>query len=217
MGFELFCATIIALAFGTLVCFAGYRLFLVLLPVWGFFVGFALGAQTIQALLGDALFGSVTSWVVGFVVAVIFAVLSYLFYIFAVIVIAAGLGYGLGVGIMTSFMNMGFLPWLVGIILAVVVVVVTLMFNLQKYVIIIATAGGGALLAIGTLLIGASNAQAMAEQGVSLVDLINKPVQQMFNAGFIWGILFLVMAIGGIFVQIRSTQTYYIEAYENRI
>ena len=142
------------------VCFAGYRLFLVLLPIWGFFVGFALGAQTIQALLGDAFLGTVTGWVVGFVVAVIFAVLSYLFYLFAVIIIAAGLGYGLGVGIMTTFIPMGILAWIVGVVLAVVVVVVTLRFNLQKYVIIIATSLAGALMAIGTLMLGA---QGMAE------------------------------------------------------
>ena len=209
MGLELFCATIIALAFGALVCFAGYRLFLVLLPIWGFFVGFALGAQTIQALFGEAFLGTVTSWVVGFVVAVIFAVLSYLFYIFAVIMIAAGLGYGLGTGIMTSFMSMGVIPWIVGIIAAVVLVVITLMFNLQKYVIIVATALGGALLAIGTLMLGA--------QGLAMVDLTDAPVRAMLNSGPLWAILFVVMAIGGIVVQILSTRTYYPEAYENRI
>ncbi|MFN2203491.1 MAG: hypothetical protein ACK2UO_20005 [Caldilineaceae bacterium] len=209
MGFEMLCATIIALAFGTLVCFAGYRLFLVLLPIWGFFVGFALGAQTIQAILGDAFLGTVTSWVVGFVVAVIFAVLSYLFYIFAVIMIAAGLGYGLGVGLMTTFMNMGIIPWLVGIVVAIILVVVTLMFNLQKYVIIAATALAGALLAIGTLMLGA--------QGLATVELTDAPIKAMLNAGPIWAILFLVMAIGGIVVQIASTRTYYLETYENRI
>lgn len=209
MGLEMFCATIIALAFGTLVCFAGYRLFLVLLPIWGFFVGFALGAQTIQAILGEAFLGTVTSWVVGFVVAVIFAVLSYLFYFFAVIVIAAGLGYGLGVGIMTSFMNMGVIPWLVGVIAAVVVVAITIMFNLQKYVIIAATALGGALLAIGTLMLGA--------QGMAMVDLTDSPVRSMLGAGPLWAILFLAMALAGIVVQILSTRTYVPETYESRI
>ncbi len=209
MGFEMFCATIIALAFGTLVCFAGYRLFLVLLPIWGFFVGFALGAQTIQAIFGDAFLGTVTSWVVGFVVAVIFAVLSYLFYIFAVIMIAAGLGYGLGTGIMTSFMDMGVLPWLVGIVGAVVLVAVTLMFNLQKYVIITATALGGAILAIGTLMLGA--------QGMAMVDLTDAPVRAMLGAGPLWAILFLAMGIAGIVVQIISTRSYIPETYENRI
>ncbi len=207
MGLELFCATIIALLFGTLVSFAGYRLFLVLLPVWGFFVGFAVGAQTIQALLGEALLASVTSWVVGFVVAVIFAVLSYLFYLFAVVIIAGGLGYGIGVGIMTSFMNMGFLPWLVGIIVAVVVVVITLMFNLQKYVIILATALAGALIAVGTLMIGV--------QGMATVDVGGAPLKAMMGAGPLWVILFLAMAIGGIVIQIISTRTYVMEEYQS--
>jgi len=209
MGFEMFCATIIALAFGTLVCFAGYRLFLVLLPIWGFFVGFALGAQTIQAIFGDAFLGTVTSWVVGFVVAVIFAVLSYLFYFFAVIMIAAGLGYGLGTGIMTSFMDMGVIPWIVGIVGAVVLVAVTIMFNLQKYVIIAATALGGALLAIGTLMLGA--------QGVAMVDLTDQPVRAMLSAGPLWAILFLTLAVAGIVIQIMSTRAYFPETYENRI
>ena len=98
MSFELLCATMIGLLFGAIICFGGYRFFLILLPFWGFFFGFGLGAQTVQALLGDAFFATVTSWVVGFVLAVAFAVLSYLFYIVAVALIAglAGLRTGRG-------------------------------------------------------------------------------------------------------------------------
>ena len=33
MGFELFCATLIALLIGLVICFGGYRLFLFLLPL----------------------------------------------------------------------------------------------------------------------------------------------------------------------------------------
>ena len=61
-GFEIICGTMIALLFATFVCFAGYRFFLVLLPIWGFFFGFALGVQSIQALIGDGSFATVTSW-----------------------------------------------------------------------------------------------------------------------------------------------------------
>ncbi len=138
----------------------------------------------------------------------IFAVLSYLFYMFAVVIIAGGLGYGLGVGIMTSFMDMGFLPWIVGIALAVVVVVVTLMFNLQKYVIIGATALAGALMAIGTLMLGA---QGMAD----IRTVVDAPVKAMLNAGPLWAILFLAMAIGGIIVQYLSTKAYYPDEYKS--
>ena len=38
------CAGLIGILFGLAVCFAGYRLFLVLLPIWGLFVGFTTGA-----------------------------------------------------------------------------------------------------------------------------------------------------------------------------
>ena len=73
------CAGLIGILFGLAVCFVGYRLFLVLLPIWGFVFGLVLGAQTIQALFGEAFLATVTSWVVGFIVGGIFAVLSYLF------------------------------------------------------------------------------------------------------------------------------------------
>jgi len=39
----------------------GYRFFIFLLPIWGFFFGFGLGAQAVQALFGDAFLSTVTS------------------------------------------------------------------------------------------------------------------------------------------------------------
>ena len=144
MSFELLCATMIGLLFGAIICFGGYRFFLILLPFWGFFFGFGLGAQTVQALLGDAFFATVTSWVVGFVLAVAFAVLSYLFYIVAVALIAGSLGYGLVVAIMGAIgFNFGLITWVLGIVVGVIFAWVTIRYNLAKYVIILATALGG--------------------------------------------------------------------------
>ncbi len=57
MGFELFCATLIAIILGLVVCFGGYRLFLILLPIWGFFFGFFLGAETVQVIFGIGFLG----------------------------------------------------------------------------------------------------------------------------------------------------------------
>jgi hypothetical protein len=127
--------------FGSLMCFFGYRLFLFLLPVWGFFFGLVLGAQSMQALFGTGFLSEITSWVVGFVVGLIFAVLSYLFYTVAVAVVAGSLGYLVAVGLLLAIgMDMEFLLWLIGIIVAVVFAFGTLLLNLQKWVIIIATA-----------------------------------------------------------------------------
>jgi len=45
MAFHLFCMGLIGLLFGLAVTFGRYRLFLILLPVWGFFFGLVLGAE----------------------------------------------------------------------------------------------------------------------------------------------------------------------------
>lgn len=210
IGLELLCAVVIALGFGALVAFAGYRLFLVLLPLWGFVFGFVLGTQTIQALLGDGMFSTATSWVVGFVVALIFAVLSYMFYMFAVAIIAGSLGYGLGVGLMGLFgIDMGFLAWIVGIVFAVALIFLTIRFSLAKVVIIAATAIGGAALAIGTLALGPG--------GVSLTNAFNNTVQAVLDAGFIWALLFVAMAAAGFIVQWQANKRWTAEPYPNRI
>ncbi len=74
--FNLACAGLIGTMFGVILAFFGYRLFLILLPIWGFFFGFLLGADTIHHLFNQGLFVTVTGWVVGFIVGAIFAVLA---------------------------------------------------------------------------------------------------------------------------------------------
>ena len=39
--------SLFALILGLAFCFAGYRVFLVMLPIWGFFAGFWLGAMSL--------------------------------------------------------------------------------------------------------------------------------------------------------------------------
>ncbi len=198
------CAGLIALLFGTVLTFSGYRLFLFLLPIWGFFFGLALGAQSMQALFGSGFLATVTSWVVGFIVAVIFAVLSYLFYFFAVALVAGSLGYSLAVGLLTYLgLNMNFLVWLIGIVAAVVLIAVTLFFNLQKWVIIIATSLLGAATVIGTfvLLFNPSS------------QFMENPIQSALSTSWLLALVFLAMAIFGIVVQARQNRTYTIEEY----
>lgn len=201
----------IALILGLIITFGGYRLFLALLPIWGFFFGFALGAQTLQAVFGVGFLSTVTSWVVGFFVGAIFGLLSYLFYAVGVALVAGGLGYALGAGFMNLIgLDWNWLVWLVGIIVAVAAVVVTFLFNLQKYVIIAATAIAGAGMIVGTLMFGIT--------GVTIVNfLAENPIRFALQDRPIWTIIFLILAIAGIALQIMANREWEIEAYENRI
>ena len=210
MGFSVFCGTLIALFLGLIICFGGYRLFLMLLPIWGFFFGFALGAETLQLLFGTGFLSTITGWVVGFVVGAIFAVLSYLFYAFAVAVIAGSLGYALGAGFMQLLnIEWGWLVWLVGIVVAVIAIIVTFRFNLQKYVIIVTTALGGAGIIIGTLTFGFSD--------VPMAEFFENPVQSVIGESWLWTLFLVAVAGLGIAAQLYANRAYEIEAYENRI
>ena len=210
MSFELLCISIIAILFGTILAFGGYRFFLFLLPLWGFFFGFGLGAQAVQALLGQGFFGTVTSWVVGFVLALIFALFSYLFYYFGVAIIAASLGYGLGYAIMALFgLDDGLIPFLVGVALAVLLAFLTLRYNLAKYVIIIGSALAGAAIAVGTLSSGVG--------GIELARLSENPLGTLFGDSILWLLLVLGVAIAGMIIQFQANRNWYAEPYPNRI
>jgi hypothetical protein len=194
---------LLAVLLGLAFCFAGYRFFLVMLPIWGFFAGFWIGAYGVSLLLGSGFLATTTALVVGLVVGIIGAVLSYLFYIVGVLIIAGAFGGALASGIMSA---LGFDPGLivttVTIISALVAAGLTLVLNLQKYVIIIISAMAGALLVIlsGMLLLGQ----------VTVADLQSGGsfVQPIFQDSWFWGLVWLVLTIAGVVVQIRANRTY---------
>lgn len=198
------CGGLIALMFGLLLAFGGYRLFLILLPIWGFFFGLVFGAETMQAIFGTGFLSTVTSWVVGFVVGAIFGVLSYLFYIVAVAIIAGSLGYALAVGLLTAIgLQMGLIVWLIGIVAAIALAAVTIIFNLQKWVVIAATAILGAAAIVGTIGLMFNPAARMLEN----------PIQAVLKTSPLLAILGIVIAIAGIVIQARTGRTYTMATY----
>jgi len=201
---SLACAGLIGILFGLVLCFAGYRLFIILLPIWGFFFGLILGVQSIQMLFGVGFLATVTSWVVGLVVGAIFAVLSSLFYVVAVAIIAGSLGYALSVGFMLLIgMHLGWLMWIIAIVVAIAFAVVTIVFNLQKWVVIGATAilGAGAMIETVVFLF------------VPAATVLENPVKAALDASPLLLIAFLVFAILGIIAQVMNTRTFVVEEY----
>ncbi len=198
------CASLIAFMFGLVLCFGGYRFFLILLPIWGFFFGLVFGAQSMQMLFGTGFFAEVTSWVVGFVVGAVFAVLSYLFYFVAVALIAGALGYTVATGLLLAIgLDMGVLVWIVGVVAGIALAAATVIFNLQKWVIIIATSLLGAGVIFGAFVILFAPHAALLENPIK-VALQQSPLL-MITA--------IVVAIFGIFVQARANRAYTIESY----
>lgn len=194
---------LLAVLLGLAFCFAGYRFFLVMLPIWGFFGGFWIGAYAISLILGSGFLATTTGLVVGFVVGIIGAVLSYLFYTVGVLIIAGAFGAALGSGIMSALgFDPGLITTIVAIISGLVAAGLTLVLNIQKYVIITISAMAGALLVIlsGMLLFGQ----------VTVADLQSGGnfVQPIFQGSWFWGLVWLALAIAGVVLQIRANRTY---------
>jgi hypothetical protein len=199
------CAGLIGILFGLVLAFAGYRFFLVLLPIFGFFFGLAFGAQAIQALFGQAFLATVTSWVVGFIVGLVFAVLSYLFYLVAVAIIAGALGYAVTVGLVQAIgLPMGWLLWLIGVAVGVIVAIITLRFNIQKWVIIIATSVLGAGAVVGTMVLLFNPA----------AQFLQNPVQVALRTSPFMVIVFLLVAVLGIIAQVRANRNFTLDSYD---
>ena len=195
-----------ALVLGGFFLLWGYRIFLVMLPIWGFFAGFWLGAQTTSMLFGAGFLATTTGWVVGFVAGLIFALLSYFFYMFGVALIAAAVGAALVTGFLGLFgLESGFLVLVAALIGAVVVAGLTIVFNIQKYVIIILTAVGGAnaLILSVLLLFGRVSIDDLSAAGNAI-----RPVLQ---DSWFWAIVWIVLAVAGFVFQIRTNRTFVFE------
>ena len=208
MGFQTLCVGILALFLGLAMLFAGYRLFLVLLPIWGFFAGFFIGASAMTWLVGDGFLATVTGWGVGFILGLIFAILAYLFYLAGVAIIAGSIGYGLGSGLVFLLSDdLTVLAFIIGIVAAVIAAVITLALNLQKWVLIALTAFGGATALFLSLLLLFSR--------IELSQLGTNPVRAVLDDSPFWFILWLAIAGAGFAVQLFTTQDYEFEAPES--
>jgi hypothetical protein len=179
----------------------GYRFFMALLPIWGFFAGFWLGAMATTWILGTGFLATVAGWVVAFVVGLIAAVLSYLFYLVGVAIVAAAIGAALGSGVMTAIgFQPGLMVTIVAIVSALVAAGLTLLLNIQKYVIIVfASIGGASFLVISALLLLGQITLADLQGGGNLMGPI-------FASSFLWWLVWAAVAVVGVVFQIRTTR-----------
>jgi Domain of unknown function (DUF4203) len=202
---------IVAIALGAAIMLLGYRLALILLPIWGFFAGFLLGAQLLQEFFGDGFLATTASWVVGVVLGLLFAVLSYLFWYVAVVILFASIGYWLGWGFMAllGFSETGLVAVAVGLLLGAVFAVAAFVTGVPLAALVVITAVGGAhaLIAGILVLIGTLPVEALGD------GLVRAIITQ--NVG--WWLLALGLAVVSIIFQLKTIGEYVLEWPEARV
>lgn len=198
---------------GAAFAFAGLRLFLLLLPIWGLFTGFMVGAGAVATLLGEGFLAGTIAIVVGIVVAIVFALLSWFYWWGAILVVAGSLGYAVAHWVLVAigFSADGWVGVLIALAAGVALAIVALLLNAPKYVAIVITAFSGA---------------AWLSAGIALVlgviepdDLPNGSLVAIYTQGWIWIAIWAVVAAAGIVAQlqmVRRWETDLVAAYEGR-
>ncbi len=199
---------LVALAIGAAFCFYGFRFFLILLPLWAFLVGFAAGAQLMSVWFGDGFLATVVGWVVGFVFGAGFALISYLWYWAAVVLLAGGVGYTLGVGLMALVNITGFLAVAIGLILAVIFAIAAIVLAVPKVLVVVLTAMGGSAMLIGGVL--------LAFGVISVGSLGSGVLGAVIYNNFLWGLVYIALAVAGAFYQLRMQVLGELEASQYR-
>ena len=186
-------AAVVLVVSGLLACFAGYRLFRIVLAIYGFILGAAIASSVMGPGEGTAMIvGAVVGGLAG-------ALLLNLAYFVGVALIGAAAGALL---LHAFWARFGTGDPHVGLVVVCAVLGAVIATNLQRWVIILATASGGAW----TLIVGAS---ALMGDRAAKVAAATRDVWVFYpmnlEPGRRWLLgVWLLIAIAGVIAQARG-------------
>lgn len=189
---------IVAVAVGLLACFAGYRLFRIVLPILGFLVGLGLGAQLAATVFNEPYLGSPLSWVIAVVVGLVIATIAFVWWYLSVALTIAGLGYAIGYGAATGLGANDAGALAIGIGAAVVFAVAAIVLRVPTGIVIVVSAFWGASALIG----GALVVMGRIEPGQLRNGSLDVVIAESLALLAIW----LALGIAGVVVQWATTR-----------
>jgi hypothetical protein len=196
---------IAAMVIGTLLCFAGYKVARIIIPIWGFFVGFFMGAAGVSDALNNQFLGTTLGIVVGLILGLVFGLFAYFFFSLAIVLMGASFGYWLGTGLVTMLgFEKGFLSATVGISIGVIFAILAIVINAPKYYLIITTAFAGSVAIFVGFLIAINK---INPESLSYIDT------SKISVSILWSILAALVGIIGLIFQTISTRQQEIEKW----
>jgi hypothetical protein len=198
---------LLALVAGASFCFRGYLAMRLLIPVWGAFTGFSVGAGLVAAVADERFLATFTGWALGLVLAVVFAAVAYLYYAVSIVIIMASTGFLIGASVMVALdVSWTWLAVLAGMVLGVALAFVAIAANLPMIILVLVTSWGGAsaMTAGLMLLAGALDSD----------DLTQSDVVAQVQTDWWWYALYLVFLLAGIVSQVRSAEQLHLTMQE---
>lgn len=189
---------------GVLLLATGYRFARILIPIWAFFAGFAVGAAVFADATNAGFIANTLGIITGLIVGLVFALFSYFFYSLAVVLLGATTGYWIGTAFVSWLgFSKGFLSAVVGISLGVVFALLTIGLNVAKYLLIALTSIAGAVAVVGGIFVLFNKIELSAFDYTTASAAIGNSV--------LWSIVTFVLIIIGVVVQTITTNEYLLE------
>ena len=187
-----------AILVGTVFCFRGYFAMRIIIPIWGAFAGFVLGAGLVSTG-GDEFLSTVLSWAVGLAVAVVFGLIAYLYYEVAILIGMTAIGFVLGTTFMAAIgVTWSWLIILVGVVTAAVLALVAIIGDMPMVVLTVLTAlAGASAVTIGLMLLfGVIDTEGFDSTATT----------ETASDDWWWYAIYLGLAIAGVISQLRENE-----------
>src|SRR4051794_7214875 len=188
---------LLAIIAGGAMLVAGQFVLRLVIPVWGFFAGFAFGAGIVAGFADERFLGTALGWVLGLVFALIFAVLAYLYYYVAIVIAMGAAGFAIGSGIVVALgIDWNWVAVLVGLVVGILVGLVSVFANVPMIMLVVIGSIAGAVSVVGGLMLVVGSLNSADFDRGDFTDTVSN--------SWAWSLLLLVLALGGILVQARQ-------------
>lgn len=190
---------LVAIAIGAAFCFRGYFAMRVIIPLWGAFAGFMAGAGFVASVSSGGFLGTFVGWIVGLVVAVAFAAISYLYYEVAILIGMTAIGFALGTSAMVALgVSWSWLIVLVGVIAGSALALAAIVVNLPMFLLALLTATGGATAVVGGLMLVVGT--------IDVGDLDAASTTERLQGDWWWYVIYVAFVVAGLITQLREVE-----------
>lgn len=187
---------ILAVAAGIMLCLAGYWTLRLLLSIWGGVVGFGVGSTLGTWINDDSYLASALGWIVGLALALIFAVLAYLYYAVAIVLSLGTMGFTIGAAV-TAAVGVSW-DWVIvsiGLVCGLLLALLAIAARIPMLLLVALSSLGGATIAVTGLM--------LLTGALDTADFDSATVTETIDERWWWSLALIVLAVCGFVAQLR--------------